>query len=124
MDEFAGVVVGAIIIGIVLATGHWMYGRLSESISARLHWRWRWLALPITGVLCGGAFAALRPLVVDQPRTPLWFVLGAAAVALLSASATALGWTLVNLGRGLVALSWAEPAPPNDQERSADPDHD
>ncbi len=121
MEQFAAVVVAGIVLGIVFMTGTWMYGRLSESIAARLHSSWRWLALPITGILCGGAFAVLRPLIVDQPRTPMWFVIGATGVALLFASATALGWTLVEVGRRIVALSWAVPEPegppvPDDQD--------
>ncbi len=109
MAEFAGVVVGAIILGIVFMAGGWMYDRLTGSIAARLHASWRWVALPITAVLCGGAFAALRPLIVDQPRTPMWFVLGATGVALLFASATAFGWTMIEAGRRIVALSYREP---------------
>ena len=60
--------------------------------------------MPITSVLCAGAFAALRPFIVDQPRTPMWFVLGLTAVALLVACATALGWTIVEVGRRVGAL--------------------
>jgi drug/metabolite transporter (DMT)-like permease len=105
-------------LGIVFLTGTWAYGRLSGSIAARLHSSWRWLALPITGLLCGGAFAVLRPLIVDQPRTPMWFVIGATGVALLFASATAFGWTLVAAGRWIAAAAWADPQP----ERPRDPD--
>ena len=109
MAEFASVVVAGIILGMVFVTGTWMYGRLSGSIAARLPSSWRWLALPITGILCGGAFAVLRPLIVDQPRTPMWFVIGATGVALLLASATALGWTIVEAGRWIAAAAWAVP---------------
>jgi len=115
MERLAVAVGVGLSFGIVLLAGRWMYGRLSESIAARLHSSWRWLALPITGVLCGGAFAVLRPLIVDQPRTPLWFVLAATAVALLVATGTALGWTLVQMGRGFVALV-ERPVDPDDQQ--------
>ena len=101
--------VGGIILGIVFWAGLWVYGRLSGSIGARLPSSWRWVALPITAVLCGAGFAALRPLIVDQPDTPMSFVLGATAVALLFASATAFGWTMVEVGRKIVELSYREP---------------
>ena len=109
MEGLAVVVVGSIILGLVFWAGLWVYERLSGSIAARLPSSWRWVALPITAVLCGGGFALLRPLIVDQPTTPMWFVLGTTAVALLFASATAFGWTMVEVGRRIVALSYREP---------------
>ena len=39
----------------------------------------------------------------------MWFVLGTTAVALLFASATAFGWTMVEVGRRIVELSYREP---------------
>jgi len=45
----------------------------------------------------------LAALIVDQPRTPLWFVIGIIGIALLVAGATALGYTAVALGRWLVS---------------------
>jgi drug/metabolite transporter (DMT)-like permease len=120
VEQLAVAVVAGISLGMVLLAGRWMYGRLSGSIAARLHASWRWLALPITAVLCGGAFAALRPLIVDQPRTPMWFVFGATGVALLFASATALGWTFVEVGRRIAAASWAV-REPDDDDLQRDP---
>jgi hypothetical protein len=110
VEGIAAALVAGVILGTVFMVGRLVYARLSESLSFRLPQGWRWLALPITAAVCGGGFAALRPLVVDQPRTPLWFVLGAAAVALLLACATALGWMFVQGGRKFVELAWAEPA--------------
>jgi len=70
----------------------------------------------------------LRPLVVDQPQTPMWLFLAALSVALLFASAVAFGWTIVDVGRRIVALSYREPpiddAPRREVRRGPEPPFD
>jgi hypothetical protein len=104
MDQVAGVIGVAIFFGLVFALGEWLFRRFTDRLDARLHAGWRWLTLPITAVVSSAAFLVLRPLIVDQPRTPLWFALALVAVALLVATGTALGLAVVSLGRGLVGL--------------------
>jgi len=104
MEQVASVVGVAIVFALIFALGEWLFGRLTSKLASRLHAGWRWLALPITAVLSFGAFMALRPLILDQPRTPLWFVGGAIAVALLVTTGTAAGWAMVQLGGWLIAL--------------------
>jgi hypothetical protein len=72
-------------------------------LDARLQTGWRWLTLPATAILSIAAFLALRPFIVDQPRTPLWFIGAVIAVALLVTAGTAAGWAIVALGRAVLA---------------------
>jgi hypothetical protein len=94
VEEWISAIIVGIFFGLVFALGGWMFRRLAGRLDARLSAGWRWLTLPTTAVLSFAGFLVLRPLVVDQPRTPLWFVLGFAAIALLVAGATALGVAL------------------------------
>jgi hypothetical protein len=104
MDQVAGVIGVAIFFGLVFALGEWLFRRFTGRLVARLHAGWRWLTLPITAVVSSAAFLVLRPFIVDQPRTPLWFALSLIAVALLVATGTALGLAVVAFGRGLMGL--------------------
>ena len=104
MTQVACVIVLAIFFGVVFALGEWLFRRLTDRLDARLHAGWRWLTLPVTAIVSSAGFLVLRPLVVDQPRTPLWFVLGLVAVALLVTTGTALGYAVIALGRGLMGL--------------------
>jgi hypothetical protein len=104
MDQVAGVIVLAIFFGVVFTLGEWLFRRLTDRLDARLHAGWRWLTLPVTAFVSSAGFLVLRPLVVDQPRTPLWFVLALVAVALLVTTGTALGYAVIALGRGLIGV--------------------
>ena len=104
VDQLAGVIGVAIVLGLVFGLGEWLFRALADRLDSRLQAGWRWLALPVTALLCFAGFLALRPLIVDQPRTPLWFAMGLIAVALLFAGATALGNATVALGRWFVAF--------------------
>src|SRR3990172_11304088 len=99
MEPVASVVGVAVVFALIFALGEWLFGRLTSKLASRLHGGWRWFALPFTAVLSFGAFLVLRPLVLDQPRTPLWFVGGAIAVALLVTTGTATGWAMGPAGR-------------------------
>jgi hypothetical protein len=104
VDQAVGVIGVAIVFGLVFALGEWIFGRFTDRLDARLHAGGRWLTLPITAVVSSAGFIVLRPFVVDQPQTPLWFILALTAVALLVMTGTALGLAVVALGRWLVSL--------------------
>jgi hypothetical protein len=104
MDQVAGIIGVAIFFGLVFALGDWLFRRFTDRLDARLHAGWRWLTLPITAAISSAAFLVLRPLILDQPRTPLWFALGFVAVALLVTTGTALGWAVFVLGRWLLEV--------------------
>jgi hypothetical protein len=104
VDQLAGVIGVAIFLGIVFGLGEWLFRALADRLDSRLQAGWRWLTLPIVALLSFAGFVALRPLVLDQPRTPSWFAIGLIAVALLVSGATALGFAMVKLGRWLVSV--------------------
>lgn len=104
VDQLAGVIGLAIFVGLVFGLGEWLFRALAGRLDARLQAGWRWLTLPIAAFLCFAGFVVIRPLILDQPRTPAWFALGIIAVALLVAGATALGYAAVALGRWFVSL--------------------
>jgi hypothetical protein len=104
MDQLAGFIGVAIFFGLVFMLGEWLFRRFTDRLDARLHAGWRWLTLPITAIVSSAGFLGLRPLIVDQPRTPAWLVLGLVAVALLVTTGTALGYAMIALGRALMGL--------------------
>jgi predicted metal-binding membrane protein len=104
MDQVAITVAVVIAFGLIFALGEWLFRRLAGSIDSRLHAGWRWMTLPITAVVGWAGFLALRPLVLDQPQTPLWFILSFVAVASLVVAATAMGLAVFGLGRWFVNL--------------------
>jgi len=99
VDDLAAPIGVAIFFALVLWLGDLVLGALEIELSARLRPGLRWLALPITATICFGGFLLLRPLIVDQPQTPLWFLIGLVAIALLTAGAIALGYAMVAVGR-------------------------
>jgi len=103
VEQLAVVIGVAIAFGLVFWLGEWLFRLLADRLDSRVQAGWRWLTLPITAILCFAGFLVLRPLILDQPRTPSWFVIGLIAVALLVAGATALGYAMLALGRWLVA---------------------
>jgi hypothetical protein len=104
VDQFARLIGLAIFFGVVFGLGEWAFRVLADRLDSRLQAGWRWLTLPIAAFLCFAGFLVLRPLILDQPRTPLWFAIGLIAIALLVAGATALGYATVALGRWLVSV--------------------
>jgi hypothetical protein len=99
VDQVVAAIAVVIAFGLIFAAGEWMFRVLEHRLDSRLHGGWRWLTLPITAVLCFAGFLALRPWILDQPRTPLWFGLGLIAIALLVGGSTALGYAAVAVGR-------------------------
>jgi hypothetical protein len=103
VDQLATVIGVAVFFGLAFALGDWVLGVAEARTESRLRPGWRWLTLPIAATLCFAGFLLLRPLIVDQPRTPLWFVIGLVAIALLIAGATALGYAAVAFGSWAIA---------------------
>jgi hypothetical protein len=103
VDQLATTIGAAVFFGLAFALGDWLLGVAAARTESRLRPGWRWLRLPIAATLCFAGFLLLRPLIVDQPRTPLWFVIGLVAIALLIAGATALGYAAVAFGRWAIA---------------------
>jgi hypothetical protein len=103
VDGIAALIGVAIFFGLVFGLGEWMFRRLADRLDSRLQGGWRWLTLPIAAFLCFAGFLALRPLILDQPRTPLWFLIGVIAIALLIAGTYASAYAVLGLGRWLVS---------------------
>lgn len=104
MDQVVVVIGVAIVLGFVFAIGDRLFRRFTDRLDARLGAGWRWLTLPITALVSAAGFLVLRPLILEQPSTPLSTVLGLVGVALLVTTGTALGLAVVALGRGLLNL--------------------
>lgn len=102
VDLLVGVAV-AVIFGLVFGLGVWLANGLRVAVAARLTPGWRGLALPLSCVMSFGLFLVLRPFLLDQPRTPLWFALGLLAVAALYGGSVALAHTIIEAGK--LALS-------------------
>ena len=105
MDQLVGVIASIVFFGLALGVGEWILRRLEIRLASRLRAGWRRMTLPIAALLCVAGFLALRPLILDQPRTPVWFALAFTAIALLFAAATAIGYALFALGRWFVSLA-------------------
>ena len=103
MDGIAGLIGVAIFFGLVFGLGEWMFRRLADRLDSRLHGGWRWLTLPIAAFLCFGAFVLLRPFILEQPRTPLWFLIAVIAITLLVAGTYASANAVVALGKWFVS---------------------
>jgi nitrate/nitrite transporter NarK len=103
VEEWANAIAVGIFFALVFVLGERLFRRLAGRLDARLGARW-WLTLPVVAIISFAGFLMLQPLVVDQPRTPLWFVLGFVAIALLVAGGTALGYAVVALGKWFLAV--------------------
>jgi hypothetical protein len=103
VEQIASVAGVALVFALIFSLGEWIFRRSAATLDARLQTGWRWLTLPATAILSIAAFLALRPFIVDQPRTPLWFIGAVIAVALLVTAGTAAGWAIVALGRAVLA---------------------
>jgi hypothetical protein len=102
VDQVVAVAV-AIIVAVVFTLGAWLARGLTGTLAARLTLERRWLTLPLTSVLSFGLFLVLRPFLLDQPRTPLWLVLGVLAVGALFTGSVTLAQTVIAASR--LALS-------------------
>ena len=103
MDGIVGLIAVAIFFGLVFGLGEWMFRRLADRLDSRLQAGWRWLTLPVAAFLCFAGFLLLRPLILDQPRTPSWYLIGVIAIALLIAGTYASAYAVLGLGRWLVS---------------------
>ena len=99
MDQLGILIVAAIFFGFFFGLGD----ELANWLDARLQ-GWPWLALPIVATLSFAAFLALRPFVLDQPRTPAWFAIALIEVVLAAVGTGALVYAVVRLGRWLVGV--------------------
>jgi len=104
VEQFPVLVGVALAFGLIFAVGEWFFERLTGRLTTRLRYRWRWLALPLTALISFGLFTVLRPLVLDRPTSPLVFLGLIVAVALLVSGATALGYTILEAGKLVIAL--------------------
>src|SRR5829696_9551053 len=89
---------GVIVLGLIFVLGLSSMWLLEDRLDARLPVGWRWLRWPVVATVSFGGFLVLQLLVVDQPRTPMWLVLGVLGVALLAAGASAVGYGIVAAG--------------------------
>jgi hypothetical protein len=103
VDGIAAFIGVAIFFGLVFGLGEWMFRRLADRLDSRLQGGWRWLTLPVAAFLCFAGFVALRPFILEQPRTPLWFLIGVIGIALLIAGTYASAYAAVALGKWFVA---------------------
>lgn len=103
MDGIAGLIGVAIFFGLVFGLGEWLFRRLADRLDSRLQGGWRWLTLPVAAFLCFAGFVALRPLILNEPRTPLWFLISVIAIGLLIAGTYASAYAALALGRWLVS---------------------
>jgi hypothetical protein len=104
VEQFAVAIGVAIAFALIFALGEWFFERLTGRLTTRLRYRWRWLVLPMTALISFGLFTILRPLVLDQPMSPLVFLGLLGAVALLVSGATALGYAIVEAGKLVIGL--------------------
>ena len=104
MDQLGTLIGVAIAYGLIFGLGEWFLRVLADRLDARLQAGWRWLTLPIVAILSFAGFLVLRPFILDQPRTPVWFAMALIAAGLLVTGATALGYAGVALGRWFVAV--------------------
>ena len=104
VDQLGALIGVAIFYGLIFGLGEWFFRVLADRLDARLQAGWRWMTLPIVAILSFAGFLVLRPLILDQPRTPVWFAMALIAVALLVTGATALAYAGIALGRWFLAV--------------------
>lgn len=105
MDQVASAAATIIIALLVVGLGKLIFAILTGLFSARLSYKWHWLAPLMTALISGGLFALLRPLVIDKPLNFFVFVGLCIAVSLLVSAGTGLALGAIEIVKTVVALS-------------------